>query len=184
MHNNVFELFHITKNPQQKEDAQWSILHSREATAWWTREPQKLIRRPPEAWLKNTRPTYTMNLISNPALEPLLWTSSPNPLRLGHTVFEGMSSLCPPLPGRAIKLFFLLQPKLYLQDSSSALVHRGRVLATVFLVLTTLPGTQTAFKFICWINIYWIDLAWKIGGDWISVRTRLFLWGYKNGFGA
>ena len=82
MHNNVFELFHITKNPQQKEDAQWSILHSREATAWWTREPQKLIRRPPEAWLKNTRPTYT----HEPYQQSCPWTIAMNLLTKSSAV--------------------------------------------------------------------------------------------------
>ena len=36
--------------------------------------------------------------------------TSPNPLRLRHS-FWGMSPLQPPLPGKVIKLFFLLHPK-------------------------------------------------------------------------
>ena len=43
------------------------------------KEPEKLIRKLPEARLKEYRPCTHPNLISNPALEPLLWNSSPNP---------------------------------------------------------------------------------------------------------
>ena len=38
---------------------------------WQPREPEKLIRRTPEARLKECRPCTHSNLISNPALEPI-----------------------------------------------------------------------------------------------------------------
>ena len=55
--NNIFELFTELK-PLQREGH--SLITS------------KLIRRPPEARLKERRPWHTLTLISNPALEPLL----------------------------------------------------------------------------------------------------------------
>ena len=99
-----------------------SILHSREG--------HKLItwrRRPPEARLKECGPCTHTPWSLSATLEWLLWNSSPNGPVLGHTVFQGMSLLCSPLPGKAIKLSFLLYQKTLSPRFNSAQVHRGRV---------------------------------------------------------
>ena len=54
---------------------------------------------------------YSLISTSSPTLERLLWNSLPNPLSLWHIIFKGTSLLCPPLPGKAIKLFFSTSPQ-------------------------------------------------------------------------
>ena len=46
----------------------------------------------------------------------------------GQTVLKGMSPLCPPLPGKEIKLSFSTSPQTLSLKSNSAPVHRGWVL--------------------------------------------------------
>ena len=67
-----------------------------------------IIGRPTEAHWK-TRSGQTLHpliLKSNSTLEPLLWNCSPNLCQVETHSFEDISPLCPPLPGKAIKLFF------------------------------------------------------------------------------
>ena len=47
--------------------------------------------------------------------------------RLGHTVFDGTSPLRPPLPGKAINVFFYTSLETLSPRFDSALGHRGRV---------------------------------------------------------
>ena len=110
-----------------------SILHSREG--------HKLItwrRRPPEARLKECGPCTHTPWSLSATLEWLLWNSSPNGPVLGHTVFQGMSLLCSPLPGKAIKLSFLLYQKTLSPRFNSAQVHRGQV----FCINTKVESVQ------------------------------------------
>ena len=64
-----------------------------------------------------------------PLLE-LLQDSSLTPSRAGHSLM-GISPLWPPLPGKAMKLFFSPSPKTLSPTLNSASVQRGWVLATV-----------------------------------------------------
>ena len=103
-----------------------SILHSRKdhlKTDW--KEPEKLIKRLPETRLKECRPCTHSYQQSHP------WTMAIKLLTksfwVGHTVFEGRSLLCPPLPGKAIKLFFSTSSKTLSLRFDSAPVHRGWV---------------------------------------------------------
>ena len=67
--------------------------------------------------LRKCKPCSQSHLISNSTLEPLLQIPLSNPLpRLGHIV-DGRRLLCPSSPGKAIKLSFLLHPKLCFWDS-------------------------------------------------------------------
>ena len=45
---------------------------------------------------------------------------------------KGMNLLCPPLPGKAIKLFLSTSPKTLSPRFNLALVYRGQILATFF----------------------------------------------------
>ena len=53
--------------------------------------------------------------------------ASPNLPGLGHTGFVGMSLPCPPLLGKAMKLFFSTSPKALPLRFNLTPVHRGHV---------------------------------------------------------
>ena len=108
-----------------------SILHPREKVKVWELQEPQLIRRPPKSRLKESSP-YQLILINNPALEPLPWNTSPNPSRLGQTIFEGTSPLCSPLPGKEMKLSFSTSLKTLSLRFGLALVYRGQVFSISF----------------------------------------------------
>jgi len=56
----------------------------------------------------------------------LLSNSSLTPPGLESIVVQSRSLLCPPFPGKAIKLFFLTHPKLLSPRFDSAPLHRGQ----------------------------------------------------------
>ena len=92
-------------NPQRER-----IERQRKRPHTWLKDPNKLIRRLPEARLKKCRSCthhgpYQQSCPWSIAIK--LLAKSPG---VG-TSFWGMSTLCPPLPGKAIKLLFSLSPK-------------------------------------------------------------------------
>ena len=62
---------------------------------------------------------------------------------MGHTVLRGMSPLCPPLPGKAIKLSFSTSPKTLSLRFNSAPVQRGRAFS-INPRVSSLPSSLTA----------------------------------------
>ena len=71
---------------------------------------EKLIKKITRNRLEQYRPYTYPDLINNPTLNHCHKTPHQTPLGW-HTVSEGRSSLCPPLPGKAIKLFLSTSPK-------------------------------------------------------------------------
>ena len=82
--------------------------------------------------LKECRPcTYP-----DPYQQPHPWTTAielTKSPQVGTHSFEDMSLLCPPLPGKAIKLFFSTSPQTLSLRFNSALLHRGRVFGITML---------------------------------------------------
>ena len=84
-----------------------SIGHNWATELNWTCTCATCMRRPPEARLKECRPCTHPDPYQQPLpLKDCYKTPHQMPPRLGHTVFEGMTLPCPPLPGKAIELFF------------------------------------------------------------------------------
>ena len=101
---------------------------------------EKLIRRPPRARLKECRPCTH----PDPYQQPRPWTIAikfltksrplsrpPPPAQVGTQSFWGMSPLCPPLPGKAVKLIFSTSPKTSSLRFNSAPVHRGWIFGII-----------------------------------------------------
>lgn len=75
--------------------------------------PLKLIKNPPKARGKECRPCTHPDLIILAAAPSLnhCYKIPHQILRGWDTVFQGTGPLCPPLPGKAIKLLFSTSPK-------------------------------------------------------------------------
>ena len=67
------------------------------------------------------------SLAATPPSNHCYKTSHQIPSGWGHTVFEGTSPWRPPLPGKAITLFFPTSPETLSPRLDLAQVHRGRV---------------------------------------------------------
>ena len=91
-------------NPQQMEDVNYLIKLSsfqREAhqeTTWGQIKGMQGLHTP-------------RSLSATPPLSHCYKTPHQILPSVGHTVLKGMSPLCPPLPGKAVKLFFSTSPK-------------------------------------------------------------------------
>lgn len=111
----------VELNPRQVEDVitWWDILHSRKRDSLITLRNTEAHRRPPETLYI---PWFLSATLS---LNHCYKTSHQKP-----AVFEGMGPLCPPLPDKAIKLFFLPSPQTLSPRISSGLVHRDWVSVT------------------------------------------------------
>ena len=121
------------KKPQQMEDGlldeEFFTTERRLSEVWQTwktqlirrpsearlKEPQKLTRRPQETRLKECRFCTHPDPYQQPHTWPIAVKLLTNHAQLEHTGFEGISPLCPPLPGKAIKLCYFIQN--CLQDS-------------------------------------------------------------------
>ena len=111
-HNGIFTLFYRTKTPNK-----WKMnclikqsVFQKEGHSLYPRELQKVIKRPSEARLKECRSCIHWSLPANLPLNHHY--KIPHQIPLGwDTVFEGSILLCPPMPGKAIKLFFYTSPK-------------------------------------------------------------------------
>ena len=117
------------------------------------KEPEKLFKRPPDTRLKEFR----LLAQPNPFQHPHPWTIAIKILTKSSWVpkytfffFWGRSLQCPPLPGKAIKLFFSASPKTLSPSFHLVLMHRGWVLgntihhhikflSTIFPVCTLHP---------------------------------------------
>ena len=92
---------------------------------------KKLIRRPPEVRLKEGRPCTH----PDPYQQPCPWTIAMKLLtkspKLDTEFWEARACCVPPLPGKAIKLFFSTSSKTLSPRFNSALLHRGRVLGII-----------------------------------------------------
>ena len=110
------------------------------------KEPQKLIRRPPEARLKECRPCTH----PDPSQQPCPWTTAIKLLtkssQVGTHSFWGTSPLCPPLPDKAISLFFSISPRTLALRFNTAPVHRS----PVFNISTRY------FVKLSWLNHHWL----------------------------
>ena len=100
-----------------------------------SKKPEKLIRR---GQIKGVQALHTPWYL----LATLPWnhcykTPQEN-LPVGTHSFRGMSLLCPPLPGKAINLFFSISPKTLSPRLDLAPVHRGWVF-----------GIPLNFKILC-----------------------------------
>ena len=131
-HNNIFELFCRYWNPLQV---------GRVNNYWWYASHKHVDPRPVGTWrlmmltstyLTTNQPIRRMSTSwSHLITIKLLTTLS----KLGHMGFEGISPLWPPLPGKAIKLFFSTSPKT-LWD------------------LTQCQGTEAGFGFSIYLSVY------------------------------
>ena len=114
-----------TKTPNK-----WRVYYLMKHSSF-QREGDSLIttKTPQEARWKEYRPCTHLDLYSNPALEPVLSTSSPNPPSMWTHSFAGMNPLCvmSHLPAKAIKLFFSFSPKSLSSRLNSIPEHRGWV---------------------------------------------------------
>ena len=117
--------------------------------------------------------TVEANLLSNQELELLLWNSSPDPPKLGHTVFWGLKPTLFPFACKVIKLFFLLYPKLSPRFSLAS-VHRGwsfGMRISLSVLMKRLGGVFIGLHWIYWsiwgelmFQQYWVSypLTWSI----------------------
>ena len=64
---------------------------------------------------------------------------------VGHTGFVGMSLLCPPLPDKAMKLFFSTSPKTLPLRFNLTLVHRGQVFGLSGALVVPLAVVEVDF---------------------------------------
>ena len=107
-------------------------------------------------WLWNDlwRDSNTDALTNNPVFwaKPLIPLAVPSQ---GRTQFWGIRLLWPPLPGKAIMLFFLLHPKLCLWDLIGAGVQRlhfGYTYTSTDLWFLDDPSTLgTSFEYTNWL---------------------------------
>ena len=102
--NSIFELFCRTKTPTKWKTLTtwWSILHSREGHSLITLRTREAHQETTWGQIKGVQALHTpWSLSATPPLN--LHYKTPHQIPLGwDTVFEGTSSLCPPLPGKAI----------------------------------------------------------------------------------
>ena len=90
------------------------------------KEPQKLTRRPHQTRLKECRFCTHPDPYQQPHPWPIAVKLLTNHSQLEHTGFEGISPLCPSLPGKAIKLSFSTAPKtLYPRCDLAQLYRQG-----------------------------------------------------------
>ena len=121
-HNNIFELFCRYWNPRRVGEVDCVLPTSRETPdglepeGWWCRLP---LTSPP-ANQKNVHELIT------PPLSHYYETSH-YPLQGGTRSSEGISLLWPPLPGKAIKLFFSTLPKTLSRRFNLVSGYRGRI---------------------------------------------------------
>lgn len=122
-HSSIFESS-AELNSHQMEDVNYLMKHSsfqRKSQFDNLQKPQKPIRRPPGARLKECRPCRTLVLFSNLALELLLKTLCQTNSLGGDRGFLGRNHLWPPLPGRAIRPFFSASPKTLISEIQSGI---------------------------------------------------------------
>ena len=88
--------------------------------------------RPDDLWVEGMRALHP-----DPYQRPHPWTiwllPAPPP-QVGIHSFEGINPLCPPLPGKAIKLFFSTSPKTLSPRFNSVSGSRGRIRLQVLIV--------------------------------------------------
>ena len=114
--NNIFELFTELKPPT---NGRCSILQIK-----GTRETHQEI---PWGQIKGVQALHTPQSYQQPRPSTTAIKLLTKFSQVGHTVLRGVSPLCPPLPGKAIKLFFSSSPKTLSARFDLALVPRGRV---------------------------------------------------------
>ena len=103
----------------------WSILHSRESQSLTTLRTTETHQETIWAQIKRVQTLHTpWSLLATPPWTFAIKLLTKSPLAW-NTVFEGMSLLCHPLPGKAIELFFPTSPKTLSPRFNSALVPRG-----------------------------------------------------------
>ena len=136
----VFELLTGLKPPKNEDVSLTSILLSREDRSLVTLRPRDAHRGPPEARLKEADLAQTCC-----ALDPSLQNSSPD-AQGQDTRFEVMALLCPPLPGKAINCFFLLHPKLSLEDSIQHQCTEARLTASLSLSPSIVRQSQENYR--------------------------------------
>ena len=150
------------------EDVNYLIKHSsgkiRRPPEAGLKEPQKLIRRSPEARLKACRPCTHPDSY----LQPHPWTTAIKLLTkfpwVGTQFLKGTSLLYPPLPGKSIKLFFSTSPKTLSPRFSSVQVK--------FSASITHTHKKTHLKLMVLVLIYvWEDA--RIWGHWNSSLDML-----------
>ena len=121
-HNNIFELFCSYWNPHQVGEVNYMLPTSTETPdqlepeGWWY-------------WLPLTSPpTNQKNVheLITPSLNHY-YKNSHYPLHAGAHSFEGICPLWPPLPGKAIKLFFSTSPKTLSLRFTLVLGYRGQI---------------------------------------------------------
>jgi len=112
----------------------WTRLWASSRSWWWTGKPGML------QWTRlsdctDLRPSTHPHLVSNPTLAVLLWNSSASSPRLGITVFQDRNPLYPPLPEKAVKLFFSTSPKtLSLRFDSTPLYREAKLPASLLCI--------------------------------------------------
>ena len=109
-------------------NARCSILHFREDHVRPDKRNQRILSRAHQIMEDQIKegPAHTL-ILPIALLNHYYKSSSSNPPGLGHTVFQGRSPLCPPFPGKAIKLFFPTSPKTLSSRFDLGPVHRGWV---------------------------------------------------------
>ena len=105
----------------------WSILHSREGHSLITLRTREAHQETTWGQIKGVQALHTTwSLSAAPPLNHCYKTPHQIPL-CWDTVLRSTSPLCPPLPGKTIKLFFSTSPRTLSLRFDSAPVHRGRV---------------------------------------------------------
>ena len=140
---------------------------------YWMKHPLE-IKRPPEARLKGCGPWNThWSLSSIPPLNHGYKTPHQIPADWGTQFLRGMSPLCLPLPGKAIKLFFSILTRTLSLRFNSAWVHRGWVFSIG--VVTWFSSVQCHIKGNEVFNFGVLTLIWRWMG-WDGESWRHCLW--------
>ena len=103
------EEFFIPERRLSEVGQAWKTQLIRRPSEARLKEPQKLTRRPHETRLKECRFCTHPDPYQQPHPWPIVVKLLTNHSQLKHTGFEGISPLCPPLPGKAIKLCYFTQ---------------------------------------------------------------------------
>ena len=135
------KLFLQEADPHQMKTVDHKNIDPRlESEGWW-------------CWLPITSwPTSEKNVheLTTPCSLNHYYKSSHYPLQGRTHRLKGISPLCPPLPGKAIKLFFSASPKTLSLRFNPAPVYRGWISATIWLHIGDPPSPQRCEKKTIW----------------------------------
>ena len=120
--NNIIELFCRYWNPHQVREVNCMLPTS-------TETPDRLEGKGWWCWLPLTSPPTNQKNVHELTMPSLnhYYKTPHYTLQVGTHSFEGISPLWPPLPGKAIKLFFSTSPKTLSLRNNSVSGYRGQI---------------------------------------------------------